>query len=111
MNPHVDGVPHEWVAALENPYTMQNIPPDTSAAPGTSTRGRRPGTSRCSSTAAPVPAAAANSTFRALRGRAGCTWLAHEVKVTCGRVSAHRTIRGIDPARRGFSRGADGTGR
>ena len=51
------------------------------------------------------------STFRALRGRAGCTWLAHEVKVTCGRVSAHRTVRGIDPARRGFSRGADGTGR
>ena len=63
MNAHVDGVPQEWVAALEKPYTMQNIPPDTSAAPSTSTRGRRPGTSRRSSTAAPIPAAAANSTF------------------------------------------------
>jgi hypothetical protein len=59
----VDGVAQPCVAALENPYTRQNTPLDTSSTPGTSSLGLIGDGCRFSSRAPPVNATPAKIRF------------------------------------------------
>lgn len=52
---------HEWVSALENPYTMQNRPPQPVSVPSMSIDGRSGRPSLTSRTSPPSAAGTANA--------------------------------------------------